>query len=140
MAATGREVSIGEIELALSLSPAIVVHDVKVGNAAWGSRPEVVDAERVPAHTLLGPISFGVVNIGDLEIIGGDVLIETNSEGKGNWEFDVEAAPEEEATPLNIDGVSAQNLKFSYRDAVNGMTANITAKSLGVEIAGALMD
>ncbi len=74
-AATGREVSIGEISLAVSLSPAIVVHDVKLGNAPWGSRPEMVIAERKAAHTDLIPLIFGTVNIGDLELIGADVLL-----------------------------------------------------------------
>lgn len=139
-AATGREVSVGEIELAISLSPAIVVHDIKVGNAPWGSRADMVIAERVAAHTQLIPLIFGTVNIGDLEVIGADVLLETNAEGKGNWEFDVESAPSEESTPLNVSGVSAERLKFAYRDAVSGMSADISAESIGVEIAGALMD
>ena len=139
-AATGREVSIGEITLTVSLSPAIVVHDVKLGNAPWGSRPEMVIAERIAAHTDLIPLIFGTVNIGDLEVIGGDVLLETNADGKGNWEFDVETAPDDEAIPLNIDGVSAENLKLSYRDGVSKMRADIAAESLGVEIAGALAD
>ncbi len=139
-AATGREVSIGEISLSVSLTPAIVVHDVKLGNAPWGSRPEMVIVERVAAHTDLIPLIFGTVNIGDLEIIGADVLLETNADGKGNWEFDVEASPDDEAIPLNIDGVSAENLKLSYRDGVSKLSADVTAESLGVEIAGALMD
>ncbi len=139
-AATGREVSIGEISLALSLSPAIVVHDVSVGNAPWGSRPEMVKAERIAAYTQLIPLIFGTVNIADLEIIGGDIVLETNSEGKGNWEFDVESDPNAEPVPLNVNGVSAQNLKFTYRDAVNKMSADIAAEDEEVEIDGALID
>lgn len=139
-AATGREVSVGEIELAISLSPAIVVHDITVGNAPWGSRPEMLVAERIAAHTQLIPLIFGTVNIGNLEIIGANVLLETNAEGKGNWEFDIESSPDEEATPLNINGVSAERLKFSYRDGVSKMRADVSADSLAVEIAGALMD
>ncbi len=145
-AATGREVSVGEIELAISLSPAIVVHDVSVGNAPWGSRPEMVTAERIAAHTQLIPLIFGTVNISNLEVIGGDVLLETNAEGRGNWEFDVEPTPgeesaaSEEAAPLNIDGVFAERLTFSYRDAANNSRADIVAGRVSVEIAGALMD
>ena len=145
-AATGRDVSVGEIELAISLSPAIVVHDVSVGNAPWGSRPEMVTAERIAAHTQLIPLIFGSVNISNLEIIGGDVLLETNADGRGNWEFDVEPTPSEEsagseeAAPLNIDGLFAERLTFSYRDAVNNTSADLTAGRISVEIAGALAD
>ncbi|MEQ9447335.1 MAG: AsmA family protein, partial [Rhodospirillaceae bacterium] len=113
-AATGREVSLGEIELAISLSPAIVVHDVTLGNAPWGSRPEMVIAERVAAHAELIPLIFGTVNIGEIEIIGGDVLLETDENGKGNWEFDVEPSPEGGDVPLSIGGLSAEDLTFSY--------------------------
>ena len=139
-AATGRGVSIGEIELAISFSPAIVVHDVRLGNAPWGSQPEMLVAERIAAHTQLIPLIFGTVNLADLEVIGADVLLEINAEGKGNWEFDVESSPDDEAVPLNLDGISAEHLKLSYRDGVSKMRAEMTAESLDVEIAGALMD
>src|SRR5688572_7098829 len=65
-AATGRNVSIGDIEMGLSLSPTIVLTDVKVANAAWGSRPEMVILPRIEVHTKLVPLLFGTVNLTDI--------------------------------------------------------------------------
>jgi hypothetical protein len=41
--ATGRKLTIaGDIDLEISLSPAIAVEDVRFANADWGSRPELM--------------------------------------------------------------------------------------------------
>ena len=62
-AATGREVTIGDIDLSVSLTPAIVLTDVKVANAAWGSRPEMVILPRIEVHTELIPLLLGTINL-----------------------------------------------------------------------------
>ena len=41
-AATGRDFRLdGDLDLKLSLSPALEIRDVEVSNAAWGSQPEM---------------------------------------------------------------------------------------------------
>ena len=63
-AATGRNVTIGDIKLAVGLTPAIVVTDVRVANAPWGSRPDMLTLKRLEAHTELFPLLFGHINGG----------------------------------------------------------------------------
>jgi uncharacterized protein involved in outer membrane biogenesis len=143
-AATGREVTVGDIKLALSLTPAIVVSDVKVANAPWGSRPEMLTLKRAEASTQLIPLLFGTVNISGLKLVDADVLLETNADGKGNWEFETAAASAsaagEQSVPLNVSGVSAENLKLVYRDGKTKDGASVTAKSIEADIEGALTD
>jgi len=43
--ATGRELTLGgDIELAIGLSPSLVVADVMLANAPWGSQPQMMKA------------------------------------------------------------------------------------------------
>ena len=43
--ATGRDLAIGgDIDLSISLSPAVVVERIAIANAGWGSRPHMVCA------------------------------------------------------------------------------------------------
>ncbi|MCA0201074.1 MAG: AsmA family protein [Proteobacteria bacterium] len=136
--ATGRNVTIGDIDLAVSLTPAIVLTDVKLANAPWGSRPEMVILPRVEVHTQLIPLLFGTINLTELTAENPDILLEIDKQGRGNWVFDV--ASEGSSTPLNVSGVSVNGLKLGYRDAQAGRSADVTAKAIAVNIDGALQD
>ncbi|MDX2145572.1 MAG: AsmA family protein [Rhodospirillaceae bacterium] len=137
-AATGREVKIGEVSLAISLTPAIVVTDLSFANAPWGSRPEMATIKRIEAGTQLIPLLLGTVNISGLKVIDADVLLEVNAAGKSNWTFDVPADPNAKPIPLNISGVDAQGLKLAYRDAKTGQDVAVALDSAAVKIAGAI--
>lgn len=138
-AATGRNVTIGDIKLGLSLTPAIVVSDVKVQNAPWGSRPDMLILKRLEARAELIPLLFGTVNISGLKVVEADAVLETNAQGKGNWEFDTPApgpAKAEASMPLNISGISVEGLKLAYRDGKTKAVSAVAAKSAEVEIEG----
>jgi hypothetical protein len=145
-AATGREVTIGDIKLSLSLSPAIVVTDVKVANASWGSRREMLTLKQLEAQTELIPLLFGTVNISGLKLVDPDAVLETNASGKGNWEFETASstasgdnASQSGNMPLNVSGVSVEGLKLVYRDGKTKSLANIAAKTADIDIDGPLM-
>ena len=140
-AATGRDVSIGSVSMGFSLNPAIILTDVKLGNAPWGSRPQMVTLKRVEAHTQLIPLISGTVNITSLSVEDPDVLLETDKSGKGNWEFSTPSANANPSsgggsTPLSVSDISVKGLKLGYRDNKEGTTADVAAKSLAVDIDG----
>ena len=142
-AATGREVTIGDIKLSLSLTPAIVLTDVKVANAPWGSRPQMLTLKSAEASTQLVPLLFGTVNISGLKLIDPDLILETNAQGRGNWEFDTTqsaAGGSSPSTPVNVSGVTVEGLKLAYRDGKTKGTASLAATSGDVDIEGALAD
>jgi uncharacterized protein involved in outer membrane biogenesis len=143
-AATGRDVTIGDIKLSLSLTPAIVLTDVTVANAPWGSRPQMLTLKSAEASTQLIPLLFGTVNISGLKLVEPDVILETNAQGRGNWEFDTAqpaaGAGAGQTTPLNVSGVTVEGLKLAYRDGKTKATANLAAKSGEVDMDGALND
>jgi len=145
-AATGRDVTIGDIKLSLSLTPALVLTDVAVANAPWGSRPQMLTLKQLEASTQLIPLLFGTVNISGLKMIDPDVVFETNAQGRGNWEFDTAgAAPAppaagEEPVPFNVSGVTVEGLKLAYRDGRTKGAATFAAKTADVDIEGALTD
>lgn len=87
---TGRRLTLeGNLDLALGLSPAIVVNKASFANASWGSRPQMISVERVEAEIALIPALFGEIRIGRLVLVKPDILLETNAKGVGNWEFPV---------------------------------------------------
>jgi len=85
---TGRDLAInGDFDLSISFSPAIIAEDVTFENADWGSRPQMLTMKRLEAEVALFPMLFGTVTIKRLVLVDADLLAETDSQGRGNWEF-----------------------------------------------------
>lgn len=145
-AATGREVVIGDIRMSASLTPAVTLIDVTVANAPWGTRPQMVILKSAVAHLELIPLISGRVNIASITAEDPDLWLETDRQGKGNWEFTsaapAPAAPQGSAqgneSSLNLGAMNAKGLKLNYKDAKTGKTATVGAKSLDVKFDGPL--
>ena len=85
--ATGRDLVIGgDMDLSISLSPAVVVERAAIANAHWGSRPHMVALERVEAEVELLPLLAGDIRVTRLILVEPDILLETNSDGLSNWQ------------------------------------------------------
>jgi len=87
--ATGREMSIdGPIDFAVLPGPRVVVHDVRLANASWGSEPEMLRVKRFEVVLRLLPLAFGEIRIKRLDLQQPWILLEGDGEGKVNWLFD----------------------------------------------------
>ena len=86
--ATGRDVSLGtQARIDLSLTPTLVLTDVTLGNAKWGSAKEMVRAKRVEAQLALLPLLSRRVDLVRFTLVEPTILLETDSQGRGNWTF-----------------------------------------------------
>ena len=84
--ATGRDLAIGgDIDLSISLSPAVVVERIAIANAGWGSRPHMVALERAEAEVELLALLAGDIRVTRLILVEPDILLETNADGLSNW-------------------------------------------------------
>lgn len=124
--ATGRDLQIsGDLNLEISLNPAIAVDGVTFANVDWGSKPAMLTVERFAAEVALIPLLSGQVVVNRLLVEGVDLLAETNKDGVGNWEFSSgEKAPASESggggTLPSIDKVVMRDIKVTYKDGVTG--------------------
>ena len=82
----GRRLSLnGEFDLNLSLTPSVVITDITLANAAWGSKPEMLTIQRVEAEIALLPLIHGDIHIPRFHFQGVKSLVETDSDGLSNW-------------------------------------------------------
>lgn len=85
---TGRKFSIdSDIELDIGLAPAIAIGGVRLANAEWGSRPDMMRAGEFAAEVALLPLIFGNLQINRLVLRDADLLIETDAQGRSNLAF-----------------------------------------------------
>jgi len=84
--ATGRGLTLeGNINLKISLTPALVVENVSFQNAPWGSRPELARIKRFEVQVALFPLIFGNINVKRFVLIEPDIMIEVG--GISNLKF-----------------------------------------------------
>ncbi|MDH3242128.1 MAG: AsmA family protein, partial [Alphaproteobacteria bacterium] len=139
---TGRELAIsGDLRLDIGLTPGIVVNDVTLSNAEWGSRPDMVSVRRLEAKIVLTSLIFGVLEIDRIELTGADILLETDRQGRANFEFAppgaaAEAAPQPEqagsgtaAFPL-VHEAEIRDSRLTYVSAATGATYSTVVDSL----------
>ncbi|MBI3506292.1 MAG: AsmA family protein [Proteobacteria bacterium] len=138
--ATGRDLVLkGDIKLSLGLSPSFGISEVSFGNAAWGSRPEMVKVGRFEVQVALLPLLSKQVEVKRLVLLDTDILLETDRAGKGNWEFDTgapaPAAAQPQAQPAAqssgggalpvVREVELRNARFALRDGVTRETKEV---------------
>lgn len=129
-ARTGRDLAIdGPIELVVSLSPSLVVEDVRLGNAEWASRPEMLRVARLELEVALLPLLGGEVRVDRLALFSPEIHLETNHAGVGNWIPDVPAdetpAPSADATGprlFAVDEIEVRDARVTFRDGRTGTT------------------
>jgi uncharacterized protein involved in outer membrane biogenesis len=82
----GREISIkGDSELNVSMSPHLLLGDVHLKNAPWGSQPDMLRIGKAEVEVKLIPLLFNRVEISRLSFKDAEVLVESNEEGRSNW-------------------------------------------------------
>ncbi|MSO89738.1 MAG: AsmA family protein [Rhodospirillaceae bacterium] len=138
--ATGRDLVIaGDLGFALLPSPRLKVEDLTFANAPGGSRPEMVKLRSLEAEVELLPLIVGDIRVRRLILIGPDVLLETDAQGRGNWEIARAGAPAAPAPAApsggparlpTVNEVEIRDATIVYRDAKTGARHHIVVAKL----------
>ncbi len=97
-----RDVTIGDLDVALGRITRVQLDDVAIGNAAWSSDPRMAQASRMVLFFSVGALLKAEPDY--MQLAEPDVLLERNAEGAANWRFDVDGTPLWPAvTAIDID-------------------------------------
>lgn len=136
--ATGRTLKIeGPLHIGFSLVPTVVAEDVSFANADWGTRPQMLTAEKLALQVALLPLLSSSLDVRSVTIEGADIFLETDRKGRGNWEFGDAAAPAPEPDAgeggmslANVPEVNISNFHLAYRDGETGQVSEATFKEV----------
>ncbi len=141
-AATGRDLVIaGDVDVSLSLSPRLTARQVSFRNAAWSDLPQMASLNEIEAEVDLLPLLSGEIRIKDVLLRGGQVVVETNKDGIGNWVLDLAPtttpAPADSATTASglprIDRMTIEDVTLLYRDGETGAKQTLAVKQFAAE-------
>ncbi len=144
-AATGRDLTInGELNLELSLNPAVAVEGVTFANADWGSRKDMATLKKFAAEVELLPLLSGDVRVKRLVLVGLDLWAETDAKGRGNWELGPAEKKAQTAEPASassaplpvVQKVRIENLTVTYKDGGNGKKTTLHLDSMDLQTDG----
>ena len=106
--ATGRQLAIkGDLTIAISLLPELVVTDVTLANAPWASQPQMAHIGQLRVRLKLLPLLVRDVDITRIKLIDTDLLLETDASGQANWQFSSRDTPR---TGVGMRGVAVEQL------------------------------
>lgn len=135
--ATGRALTIGgEPRIDLSLTPTLVLQDVTLANASWGSAPDMLRAKRVEVEVALLPLLSRRLDIRRFTLVEPAILLETDRGGLANWTLAVPGAVgagpsstrRAEAFALGEFGI--ERGAVTYRDAATGAITPVRVERL----------
>jgi uncharacterized protein involved in outer membrane biogenesis len=122
-AATGHDIAIsGHLDLKLSLTPTLAVSDARVANTPGFSRPDMATIARLEAEISLLPLLSRRLQIDRFMLIGADIALETDAQGRGNWRLvagETAAAPSaapDRSLTLAVGAVTIRESRLTYRD------------------------
>ncbi len=147
--ATGRELRVGgDLRIKLLPVPSMEANDVTFANATWASQPYMVRVKRVRADVALFPLLNGRIVVHRFIAIEPQVFLETDADGKGNWQFGDEAATGAEAgvdggaptaeLGIAVAGVRIEKARLDYLDGKTkgNTTLNVDELTIGTEGTG----
>ena len=142
---THRKVAIdGNIDIHWGRITRVVLSQVKIGNADWGSSPTMGSADRIEFTINLPALLHGNVVLPELTIVGPQLLLERNDKGQSNWDFSTNpaAATAAEATSPDKRGdlpiigrLAIHEARLTFRNPVRGIDSDL-AGNLTLETGG----
>ena len=117
-AATGREVSIGDLHIKIGWRPGIRVSGLRVSNPEWAKSKDLVDTKFIEARFRLLPLLVGHVIIDELTLEQAKLGLE-REQNRNTWTFKKEVKEEENKPfPAVVRHINIDHGSVFYRDTV----------------------
>ena len=151
MDATGRQLAInGDLTIAMSLPPELVVSDVTLANVPWGTQPQMAKVGELRVRIRVIPLLMKEIDITQIRLVDTELLLETDASGQANWQFTHTTGSR---AGVGMRGVAVKQLEVEQLDITlrNGktgapathytldhleLTRSAAADSLAVELQG----
>jgi AsmA family protein len=113
--ATGREISIGDIDVKVGLRPGLRVSGLRVTNPDWAKTRHLVDTALIDARISLLPLLTGRVVVEDLTLVQAKIGAE-REENRNTWTFKEQAKKDEGPSRFFVKRIDIDRGFVVYRD------------------------
>lgn len=128
--ATGKELTLdGDISLKIGFTPTLVVRDVTVQNAPWGSQPELARIKRLEIKVKFFPLLAHRLDLIRVILIEPELLLETDTSGKSNLAVDAPAKDRTAEKRTDTGGWGLSRITFEEMRIEKGRITYINHES-----------
>ena len=114
----------GAFELDVLPSVSVLAERVRIGNAEWGTKPQMLEIGRFSTNVGLWSLISGPVDVRSFELADVSVLLEKNGEGGNNWTLSDGDKSEEETSldagvtefPVVVQHAKLSKVEIIYRE------------------------
>jgi uncharacterized protein involved in outer membrane biogenesis len=115
-AATGRDISIGDLDIKMSWRPGIRVSELRITNPEWAKTSHLIDAGVIDARFRLLPLLLGRVIVEELTLTQARIGAE-REKGRNTWTFrEKEEKEEDKPLPFIVRHINIDRGHVFYRD------------------------
>ncbi|MGZ8198059.1 MAG: AsmA family protein, partial [Burkholderiales bacterium] len=114
--ASGREVSIGDIDIKMGLSPGVRVSGLRITNPEWAKSSHLVDTEYIDARFRLLPLVYGRMVVEDLTLVQARIGAEREA-NRNTWTFRKKDEEQDKPFPAIVRRINIDRGYVYYRDA-----------------------
>jgi uncharacterized protein involved in outer membrane biogenesis len=115
-AASGREITIGNLDLKFGFPPGVRVSDLRIANPPWAKSSHLVDTQFIDARVKLLPLFKGRVFFEDLTLVQARVGLE-REEKRNTWTFrKKEEDQEDKPLPFIVKRINIDRGSVLFRD------------------------
>ncbi len=141
--AIAREITIeGDIRLKIGLAPTLITGPVKLRNADWGSRPDMLTVDEVELQIGLLALFSKKIVFKHLVLVKPDLWVEQKADGtQNNWQFDETpnekspSSPQTASQPyeVHLEEVEIRDANLIFHDLNTGKTNGIEITMLSLD-------
>jgi hypothetical protein len=136
-----RDVEIGGLEIDLGRRSRVRAEGLRIANADWSDRGDMVDIGLLDVTVDLWPLLGGRIVVPSLELRDASVLLERRADGTANWSFGQpgdpadgetgdEAGDEEPGALPVVESLIVTNSRLRYLDRAKGGDVDVALSSL----------
>lgn len=127
----GRPVHIGALRIRLGSVIVVRASDVRVADADWTGRDEMVNVPHVEAGVRLWPLFGRSLEVVRLAITGGEVTVERRSAEQTNWRLEGrDRAPRPGGPRAVVQGISLHDALVHYIDQPSDLKVEVRGNTL----------
>ncbi len=138
---TGRAVSVGALRIEWGRRTILEIADLELGNAPWGSRPNMIELGRLYAELDLLSVLRGTLRYENLAIGKLDIILERGPGHVGNWKMGEGGGasgllvPKDRTQVPTLKELALDDGLLIYRDAEVGLELRIEAGRIDIAAA-----
>jgi len=129
----GRRIAIGgPLTIAWGDPTRIVIHDLRVANASWGSQAQMLSVKTLAIEISPASLIAGPIQIPRLVLQGARLVLETSAEGEGNWKFST-GTPKQRSEFPELQHFEVSDSTLIYRNGRTKAETTISVRTLALD-------